>query len=852
MQKTISKYLFLFLIFTFNFQNSYSQDSSEKKNLSTILVNLEKKHNVRFSYATQNITGISILPPTESSSLKESLKYLSRSTPLNFTQINERFITVVLKKRRESLCGKIIDASTGLPLGGATIVTINDSYNTITNAQGVFYLPVTAIDKITIRYLGFEKITMSINLLGKDCSPILLRPIISELEQVVLQNFIIKGIDKHFDGSITLNTNNFGLLPGQVENDVLQIIQVLPGVESVDETISNINIRGGTHDESLILWDDIKMYQNGHFFGLISAFNPDLSHHVTVFKNGTHARYGESVSGVIDMKSKNNRTNSISGGAGFNLINTSAFVSIPITHNFGIQVSGRKSINNILESNVYKTYSERIFQDTEITDPLTTENTIKVSADEEFNFYDFSTKFLWDFSEKDNLRVNFLNIDNTLDFTETIELEESTQSKTSDLRQQSIVGGISWKRDWNDRLESNMLVYGSYYLLNSLNKDIFTAQQQIQENEVLETGFKLDVNVKLSEKIIIQTGYHFSETGIANTQDVNLPRFRSHKKDVLRSHIVFGNLIYSTYDKKTVINGGLRVNYYSKFDVFKIEPRLSIHQKLMHDFAIEVLGEFKSQTTTQRIDFQSDFLGVEKRRWVLVNNDNIPIIKSKQISMGLVYNKNNWFINLEGFYKNVDGITSSNQGFQNQLQFTQTIGSYQVKGLEFILIKKVNSFSAWLSYVYMKNDYEFKIITPSNFPNNIDIRHSTTLAGSYNFNKFKLALGVNWHSGKPYTIPLEGDEIITIGAINSIQYDTPNTKRLSDYFRTNLSAEYLFKISDRIDTKINLAILNVFDRKNTLNIRYALDTDEDGEIRVNQIEEVSLGISPNFSLQVLF
>jgi hypothetical protein len=116
----------------------------------------------------------------------------------------------------------------------------------------------------------------------------------------------------------------------------------------------------------------------------------------------------------------------------------------------------------------------------------------------------------------------------------------------------------------------------------------------------------------------------------------------------------------------------------------------------------------------------------------------------------------------------------------------------------------------------------------------------------------KLALGVNWHTGKPFTAPVEGEEILEQNGIEFIQYDLPNEERLPDYFRTNLSAEYLWEVSDKIDAKFNFALLNVFDTKNTLNIRYGLDEDENGETRVNRIEEVSLGLTPNFALQVLF
>ena len=75
---------------------------------------------------------------------------------------------------------------------------------------------------------------------------------------------------------------------------------------------------------------------------------------------------------------------------------------------------------------------------------------------------------------------------------------------------------------------------------------------------------------------------------------------------------------------------GLRTNFIEKFSEFFTEPRLSLSHKLDNDFRLEFLAELKSQTTSQIIDLQNDFLGIEKRRWILSNNDNIPIIKSVQ------------------------------------------------------------------------------------------------------------------------------------------------------------------------------------------------------------------------------
>ncbi|MBT8376980.1 MAG: Plug domain-containing protein, partial [Bacteroidia bacterium] len=122
---------------------------------------------------------------------------------------------------------------------------------------------------------------------------------VERLNEVVIENYLTRGLSKNVDGKIRIATQDFNILPGLTEPDILQTIQSLPGVISVDERISNINIRGGTNDQNLILFEGIKMYQSGHFFGLISAFYPYLAEETNVSKNGTSAKYGDGVSGVI-------------------------------------------------------------------------------------------------------------------------------------------------------------------------------------------------------------------------------------------------------------------------------------------------------------------------------------------------------------------------------------------------------------------------------------------------------------------------------------------------------------------------------------------------------------------------
>lgn len=661
------------------------------------------------------------------------------------------------------------------------------------------------------------------------------------LEEVVLNNYLTKGILLNNDGTTLLKLKEFGILPGLIEPDILQTIQALPGIISADERVSNLNIRGGTHDQNLIIWDGIKMYQSGHFFGLISPFNPSLIENVVVSKNGTSAKYGDGVSGIIDMQSSNERSNSFGGELGMNLIAADGFVKVPVSKKIEFQFAARRSLTDLYETPTYNQYFKRIFQDSDLTN--TTEN-VSIN-NERLYFYDLSSKLIYDISDRDKLTFSFLNIYNSLDYEESITNAKFDISSNSALSQTSIAFSSQYSKIWNSKLKTNVEFYYSDYDLNAINQDLLNNQKLIQENDVLDGGIKLQATYNIDRNLNYSGGYQFSEVGIGNLEDVDNPEFRRYIKEVLRTHSIYNEFQFKSNSGKTRARFGLRANYIEKFSDLYLEPRISLNQTLSNKFRIEILGELKSQSTSQIIDLQNDFLGIEKRRWILTNNEDIPLIQSQQISTGIHYNKNGLMVSLEGYYKHVEGITSRSQGFQNQYQFVNTIGSYNIRGIDFLINKQLNNLSTWLSYSYSKNDYKFPELNDSqSFPNNIDIRHQLSFAGAYSLNNLKLALGINWHSGRPTTNVNDNDN----SSSSAINFDAPNSETLSDYWRTDLSATYKIKLSNKLKGYCGVSIWNVFNTKNVLNAYYIKDSDNN----LVKIENTSLGITPNATFRVLF
>ncbi|WP_033960730.1 TonB-dependent receptor plug domain-containing protein [Psychroserpens jangbogonensis] len=667
--------------------------------------------------------------------------------------------------------------------------------------------------------------------------------ITQKLEEVVITNYLTKGISRKSDGKTQIKTEDFGILPGLIEPDILQTIQALPGILSVDETVSNINVRGGTHDQNLILWDGIKMYQSGHFFGLVSAFNPYLTTDINVSKNGSSVIYGDGVSSVIDMQQSNSLDQDFKAGAGFNLIHADGFAKVPLTKQAEIQVSARRSITDFIFTPTYDQYLQRVFQDSDFSNSLQNPTQI-VSNNERFYFYDIAAKLLFDITDQDQIRFNFSTINNNLTYDQ-LSIADENESLTNTLEQNNFAAGMQYLKYWNSKLTTTAQVYISNYDLKSTNFDVINSQRQNQENEVKDLGIKINATNHIDDNLKLHGGYQFNEVIISNFEEVNLIDFTSFVKEVNRTHSIYGEAEFTSADKNTYARIGIRTNYIEKFSEFFTEPRLSVSHKLSNNFRLEFLAEFKSQTTSQIIDLQNDFLGIEKRRWILSNNEDIPIIKSAQGAFGIHYNKNKLFISAEAFIKNVEGITSRSQGFQNQFQFINDIGKYQVKGVDFLINKQFETFSTWLSYSFSNNDYTFDNLNDNNaFRNNLDVRHAITFANTYSINNLNLAFGFNWHSGKPITLPSS----VQNTANNSIEYKSPNTDNLSSYFRTDISATYKLKFGKKLDASIGASIWNLFDRKNIINTYFA--TDENGEIVT--IDNLSLGITPNFSFRVRF
>lgn len=835
-----ARFVFLLLFFFFSLAPSFGQGEKAVA-LKKVLDDIENQHNVRFSYIDNEVEGHNIIPPRKILPLKAKLRYIEKLTGLSYKESGNNYIILYNNPEpaEETICGYVLDER-GAPLENASILFNNGSI-LYTEADGFFEMPRPQKGLVTVQYLGFE--TKSFNPLSfeKDCKEISLNSELQLLDEVIAERYLTSGIAKKKDGTFVIKPKKFGILPGLIEPDVLSTMQQLPGVNSVDETVSNINVRGGTHDQNLFMWNGIRLFQTGHFFGLISALNPNPAYNIKISKNGTPAMYGESVSSAVDISSRSEQIEGSTTTLGTNMINADFYTRIKASDKTKFEVSARRSFTDVIDLPTYSKYSKRIFQNTIVTE-LENSTDINYRSDKEFYFYDFTGQYHQKIGSRHNLYMNVIGIKNKLDFTEGT----FTATRFSNLNQLTLGSTATWRTDWNETDNSEISLYSSYYKLDAANISIDTDLELEQQNIIRDNGLRFANTTYFSPQYTVLSGYQFNQISIENTEVS--PPVHETIKTVLRTHALYGELQFTSDDETIFARGGVRANYIEQFSMLYFEPRLQFNYKMAEAWNLEVLGEMKSQTASQIVELQDDFLGLENRRWVLADDNAIPVQRSQQLSGGISYKENGWLLSLEHYFKKVDGITTRGQSFQNQLEPIDVKGRYTVQGTEILVQKQFRKFYAWLSYTWNNNNYQFEDYSPYKFPSNFEIAHTVNTAAIYEFYNFKVALGSRWFTGRPVTDPVSNQTSHTTG-VPVILYKDPNSGNIDNFFQVNFSATYLWKLTDKAKLQFGVSVLNLFNKKNIINRYYRINSDTNA---IEVVNTYSVERTPNALIRLTF
>lgn len=843
-----------FCVFKLSAQEVETQNSLF---LRDYLTKIETKFNVKFSFSDEVLKDKYLRNELAINGLQETLRAISQQTGLEFQIIDSRYIVISDGEEYtgEGVCGYVYDAKTKKPIYGANVLVLSKKRGVSSNSNGFFRLKeIKETDVIEVSFVGYEKKLIDYEKFKEAgaCLSVEISQQDTVLKEILISDYLSGGIAKQSDGSIVISPQKLGSISGLAEPDVLQTIQLLPGISSPTETAADLFIRGGTPEQNLILFDGIKMYNSSHLFGMISAFNPYVINEVKIFKSGTSSEYGNHISGVVDIETKKQIPNKVQGGVGANMTHFDAFLNVPIGKKLGIVVSGRRSFTDFWRSSTFNQLSKKVFQNSVIS-----ENS-EVSEDSfdssnNFYFFDINTKVTYNLSQKDVVTFNYLLVRNKLNYF--FNTKDSDAYITRDfLKIRNTGWRLKWDHEWSDKVKQTTSFYSSVYDFSykyegEFNYNEFYTQNAVKENLIKDHGFKTTIENKIDYKNSLLAGYELVNNNVG---------YKIHRETTSGSGLAYtiedsrNNNTHSLYfnygfnnKNKTIFNLGLRTNYFSLSDKMFLAPRLTFQQQIFPKWFLKSSYEFKQQGISQLIESHTSDFGLENQVWLLIDNKELPILKNHQYTLGALYKSKHTIFDIDFYRKNNEGITSYTRGTVGSVQnLLEGVG--HVTGMDLLIKKKFGKYDTWFNYSYSKSTYRFDGANEGKpFPSNFDIRNNFLWAHNLKFGNLSLSLAWFFKNGTPYSKiqHIDNDGTIVLGELNS--------HRLPNYHRVDFSSSYEFSFDKykRWKGKIGISLLNIYDRTNILSRRYSVMS-SNGNYSIQEIDNLSLGFTPNLVLRV--
>jgi hypothetical protein len=710
-------------------------------------------------------------------------------------------------------------------------VIVND-HGLVTDLSGNFsFLSSTdSIYSIKVSHLGYYILDTMIS--GQSNQKFLLTPSVLKLPEIEIKNKLVERSTLIGDqpGMMKLNHQVANFLPGFGDNSVFNLLRLQPGILAAGEQTNELIIWGCYEGQSKVIFDGFTLYSLKNFNDNISAFNPLMAKDIEVYKGGYDARYGERVGGIVNITGKNGNTQRPAFSVDINNMTLNGMVEIPIAKTGSLIVA--------LRHTYYELYNPGDFnpryRGNGNNDSL---NNVDVNIVPDYRFRDINLKYSAKFRDRDLFYVSLYSGNDRFSYS----LEDSLKNNiiTKDTKEQNTQSGgaIFYGKNWKNGYSTNFSL--NYSKLRSEFSDDLSVEKIHQQttdhqrdltatNIIRENTFQVDNRFPVNSSHTLEGGLVYKANRIELAEDTFNIVQANYSEEARRVTIFFQDNL--SVGKRTVIKGGFRLTQAINLKKLYLEPRLSVSVKACDAFRINAAWGIYNQFVTKSSVL--DDLGNYRYIWTVCDNEDIPVLGSMHYILGTSYYKNDFTVSLEGYYKDVDGLTRYIRNTGNNLE-----GIYQGKGrsygLDLMVKKDYKGHSAWIAYSLSKTEELFEYFKVEEYrraPQ--DQRHEVKLAALANLDPFFISADYVFGSGFPTSANILAD------------YEDNLT-----YSR--LDVGFIYKFLDRkLKGEIGISILNVL---NTQNIKYAnydrIATNQTNSINIYS-ESIPITPALNFKLSM--
>ncbi|MBR1927401.1 MAG: TonB-dependent receptor [Bacteroidales bacterium] len=762
--------------------------------------------------------------------------------------------------RKAVVSGHVRDAASGEALSGAVVFTKDRKSGVSADNSGYYSL---AVDKgevtLLCSFTGYKTVERALRITSTATEDFVMEPDNESIEAATVfsktkrDELKIPQLGKQRVDAALVKS-----LPALMgENDIIRVIQMMPGVQTPSEGATGFSVRGGGVDQNLILMDGAPVYNCGHFLGFLSMFNSDAIRGAELYKGDFPAMYGGRLSSILDISGKDGNNREFGGNASIGLITSKIFMEGPIIpEKLSFMAAGRR------------TYLDIFF-------PLLGD---KLPDHTKMYFYDLNGKLSWIAGKNDRLSLSAFDGKDIFG----LGMEELDLGKM-DFGFANHTQSLRWNHVYGHNLTSGVTLYNSLYR-NTLSGDMSEALFDYLQS-IRETGIKASWTWYASPGNTVQAGAGMAYFSIAPgecsprggstvvnnvvmppTYAVQPSAYIQNEQKIksltvrygirFSSFTTLGGTTQRYFDKvthkltaATDIPKGERIKTYNG-----LEPRISASLPLWKDWSVK--GAYsRSYQYLQQARISITGSPVDTR---FTASPNTRPQRSDQLSLGLnaLFAGEALEASVEGFRKNgrnvIDfvenpGIVIDNVDREGLLR-TGKSTSY---GVEAMLRYEFDKWNGWVSYTWSRALYDIPELNGGKpYRSPLNHEHAVNFVLTYDFSN-RLTASSEWvfYSGSPTTFP--------VGRYSHMGYWVPvyserNSDRLPDYHRMDLSLTYRTAgraAGKRWSGEWNLSLYNAYSRHNAWSIAFNYDRSDN---TAKAIKVYLFTIIPSVSYNIKF
>ncbi|MBR4479214.1 MAG: carboxypeptidase-like regulatory domain-containing protein [Bacteroidales bacterium] len=706
------------------------------------------------------------------------------------------------------LSGHVRDVSSGEPLTGVSVYDTASGAYTVTDADGFYRISLPVGDgQLSLSGYSLDDMHLNLKLFDDGTLDVVMKEKVTALSGAVIS---ADAVSYHRDTKIGLERMRINIvskIPSAFgEGDIIKAVLTLPGVKSVGEASSGFNVRGGSTDQNLILFNDGILYNPTHLFGIFSAFNPDVISEVELYKSSIPVEFGGRISSVLDVRGREGNSNKVTGSLGLGLLTSRFHLEGPISKGKTTFIMGGRTTYSNWLLNLMPAYS---------------------------NFHGGSA----DFSDLNASLTHKVNDKNTIQAYAYWSRDGFSFSRDTTFRYSNLDVSMKWRSQIGNRLN----------LVASAGYDQYGAQFDNDFNEM--SGYRIGVTIRQG---FAKATFHYAAGSAHNFtygasaiwydlmpgelsplhENTLVAHRRLDTQNALEPAIYFSDTW--TVTPQLMLEGGVRVSGLAAFNPSKLyaNPELRLSGKYSFRDNLSLKAGFN--TMSQYIHLIS-------------NTSSISPIDSWQLSNAQIRPQNGWQaasglywtigggqadLSLEAYYKRTSHYLDYKSGatlMMNEHLAEDLVETYgKAYGVELMAKKTSGKLTGWVSYSYarsmLREMYDRGVETINggawyNAPH--DKPHEAKMVANYKFtHRYSLSANLDYATGRPVTMPVG---IYRYGGGWRLAYSERNSYRIPDYFRLDLAiniepGHYLRQLTHMSWT---VGVYNVTGRKNAYSVFFS-------------------------------